>query len=123
MTRDEDDDTAGWTALRDALRGRRGRWRDEVGAEWSRRGEQADPKRLERVLRDAETRVLRLDAAADVVEVPRHARAAYWAEVGPYLTGKVHRAHGERTQDHFECRAFEFRDEQRRVLVVFQESC
>ena len=97
-------------------------WTDDAGVEWTRRGDSGvEPRRIERLLRDPETRVLRVTSTR--VEVPLAERDGYWARVGPYVRGRVSRVPGEKTSDHFDCAVAEFRDVSRRVLLVFEEAC
>lgn len=102
--------------------GRLRRWTDDAGVEWLRRGEGVEPKRVERLIRDPVTRVLRFGQAS-VLEVSASERAAYWQRIEPYVRGKVHRVVGDKADDHFECEVSEFRDQQRRVAVTVYESC
>ena len=100
---------------------RRGRWTDDEGVEWTRRGEQVDLKRVERLLADPQTRVMRF-GSAEVVDVQPVERAGYWARVRPYLRG-VRRTPGEKSTDHLDCQVAEFRDLDRRVCLIFTEHC
>ena len=91
--------------------------------EWVRRGGTGvEGKRVQRLVLDPTTRVLRFGLPV-AVEVPATDRAAYWHRVGPYVLGRVRRVVGEKTDDHFDCEVAEFRDEQRRVLVAVYETC
>lgn len=79
-------------------------------------------RRVQRRVLDPTTRVLRFGLPT-VVEVPPAERADYWLRVGPYVLGRVRRAVGGKTDDHFDREAAEFTDAQRRVSVAIYKSC
>lgn len=96
-------------------------WVDPDGARWRPRsgGETPPRKRLEHLLASPEVRVLHFYGSDTPTAVAPPEREALWQRVRPYLREPVVRA----PNDHTDFRVAEFRDEQRRSLLVIEESC
>jgi hypothetical protein len=96
-------------------------WVDADGTRWRPRsgGETPPTKRLEHLLASAEIRVMHFYGPDAPTEVSLPDREALWQQVRPYLREPVVRA----PNDHTDFRVAEFRDEQRRSLLVIEESC
>jgi hypothetical protein len=76
-------------------------------------------KRVEQLLRSPEVAVLLFSGPDAPREVEPARREALWQRMRPYLRGAVVRAPGDQTDFH----AGEFRDEQRRSLLIIEEFC
>lgn len=100
---------------------RDGEWVDPDGTRWRLRGErwQLPAKRVEHLLRSPDARVVLIQGPNAPAEVGPPDRDALWQRMRPHLRGPVDRAPGDHTDFH----AGEFRDDERRVLLVVQESC
>ena len=100
---------------------RDGEWVDPAGTRWRLRGArwQTPAKRVEQLLRSAETGVLLFYGPDAPTEVAPADRDALWQRIRPYLRQPLVRAPGDFT-DFF---AGEFRDDQRRALLIIEESC
>lgn len=96
-------------------------WVDAGGTRWHPRsgGETPPKKRLEHLLTSPEARVLHFYGPDAPTAVALPDREALWQQVRPYLREPVVRA----PNDHTDFRVAEFRDEQRRSLLVIEESC
>ena len=75
-------------------------------------------KRIEQLLREADSRVL-LVYGPEPVEIPLAERQAFWERARPYVLGKVKRSQNDYTDFSFG----EFRDEQDRALLIVQQYC
>lgn len=96
-------------------------WVDADGSRWRLRGEphaQLPVKRIEHLLHAPETRVLHVVPVEGPADVPTAEREALWQRMRPYL-----RDERRRPGDHTSFRVAEFRDDQRRSLLVIEESC
>ncbi|GAA1555325.1 hypothetical protein GCM10009789_05960 [Kribbella sancticallisti] len=94
-----------------------GKYTDEFGVRWHIRGGELPWKRIERLIHDPQVRVLRAyqDEIRDVL--PDH-REGFIAMIRPYLDDKSVPADG-----YTDFRAGEFKDDQRRSLLVVEETC
>ncbi|OLR94434.1 hypothetical protein [Actinokineospora bangkokensis] len=97
-----------------AIRGKG--WVDADGKRWVRRGGGVEVKRAERLLASADVRVLHFCGPDAPVEVAVGDRAALWERVRPYLRGRGKEVHADFA-------VAEFRDGQRRTMLVIEESC
>jgi len=97
-------------------------WTDEDGTQWRLRGAGPgeDLKRLQHLLANDAVRVLILDGPGGPTDVPPAKRPALWARMLPYLRDKVDRA---ATNDYTEFVVGEFKDPDRRSLVIIEEYC
>ncbi|HVX07603.1 hypothetical protein [Humibacter sp.] len=94
-------------------------WTDEDGTVWRMRGgDQPARKTVEHLLLDPEVRVL-LIADLRPVDVALKDRAGLWAEVRQYYPEAKRREPG----DHTDFAVAEFRDSQRRSLLVIERHC
>ncbi|HEX8080787.1 MAG TPA: hypothetical protein VF557_11295 [Jatrophihabitans sp.] len=100
---------------------RDGEWVDAAGTRWRLRGGrwQAPAKRVEHLLRTPEARVLLFYAPDAPTEVAPGDRDALWQRMRPYLRESVVRAPGDFT----DFQVGEFRDDERRLLLIIEESC
>ena len=100
---------------------RDGEWVDAAGTRWRLRGErwQIPAKRVEHLLRSPEARVLLFYGPDAPTEVAPADRDALWQRIRPYLREPVVRAPGDFT----DFQAGEFRDDERRSLLIIEESC
>ncbi|MEV0799248.1 hypothetical protein AB0I34_16270 [Kribbella sp. NPDC050281] len=96
---------------------RSGQYTDESGVRWQMRGGELPWKRIERMIHDPQVRVLHAyqNEIRDVT--PEH-REEFMAMIRPYLHGKRVVA-----DDHTDFRAGEFKDSERRSLLVVEETC
>lgn len=100
---------------------RDGVWMDSEGNRWHRRGERgATPvNRVEHLMWSPDVAVLLFYGPGAPTEIAPSDRAALWQRMRPYLRESVQRAPGDQT----DFSVPEFKDEQRRSLLVIQESC
>ncbi|MCC2322274.1 hypothetical protein [Cellulomonas xiejunii] len=98
---------------------RDGEWLDAYGARWRRRGGLCTDKRVRRLLGSPEVRVLLFYGPHGPTEVEPADRDALWQRMCRYLKEPAVRDPGDCTD--FD--AGEFRDDQRRTLLVIEESC
>lgn len=96
-------------------------WVDADGIRWRARGDaQAiSEKRIKQLLRSPEVRVLLFYGPEPPTEIMPADRDALWLRVRPYLRTSPVRARG----DHTYFAAAEFKDDQRRLLLIIDESC
>ena len=93
---------------------RDGVWTAPDGTVWRLR-HNAGLRRIARLVASPDVRVLLAYGPDEPTEVPPADRADLWASALPHLEG--------RGADHTSYLVAEFRDEQRRVLVIVEESC
>ena len=96
-------------------------WVDADGTRWRLRGQpQAElpVKRVEHLLHAPETRVLHVVPVDGPADVPAREREALWQRMRLYL-----RNERRRPGDHTSFRVAEFKDDQRRSMLVIEESC
>ena len=93
---------------------RDGVWTDADGTVWRLR-HNAGLRRIARLVASPDVHVLLAYGPDDPTEVAPDERAALWASALPHLEG--------RAADHTSYVVAEFRDEQRRVMVIVEESC
>jgi hypothetical protein len=106
------DEPVAWPApVRDGV------WTDTDGTVWRLRSN-AGLRRIARLVRSPDVRVLLAYGPEGVTEVPPAEREDLWATALPYLEGRPGDA-GSFTS----YVVAEFRDDQRRVLVILEESC
>lgn len=98
---------------------RDGEWLDASGTRWLRRGGLLAEKRLRHLLSSPEVRVLLFYGPDAPTEVAPAHRDALWQRMRRYVRQPVVRVAG----DHTDFDAGEFRDDQRRTLLVVEESC
>ena len=98
-----------------------GVWVDAAGTRWRLRGErwQITAKRVQHLLRSPDVAVLLFYGPGAPTSVEPAERGALWQRVRPYLREPQARAPG----DFADFRAGEFKDDQRRSLLVIEESC
>jgi hypothetical protein len=96
---------------------RSGEYTDESGVRWHMRGGELPWKRVERLIHDPQVRVLHADQN-EIRDVSREHRDEFMAMIRPYLDGKSITA-----DDYTDFRAGEFKDDQRRSLLVVEETC
>jgi hypothetical protein len=94
-------------------------WVDPDGTRWRRRGGPADVRRAERLLRSADVRVLHFYGPGAPTEIAPGDREALWARVRPYVRDRFIRVPG----DFADFEVAEFKDDDRRSLLVIEESC
>lgn len=94
-----------------------GEYADEAGVCWRIRGGELSWKRIERLARDPEVRVVHV-YQNEIRDVPPEGRPGLLGMIRPYLVGTRRRA-----GDHTDFRAGEFKDDLRRSLLVVEESC
>lgn len=96
-------------------------WVDDDGTRWHLRGrgQPIDIKRVARLLRDAEVRVLHVDGPGTRVDVGPGDRTRLWARIEPYLRGTVDREPNDQT----DVVVGEFKDDQGRSMLVIDEVC
>jgi hypothetical protein len=97
---------------------RSGEYTDETGARWQLRGGDLPWKRIERLIDDPQVRVLHA-YANEIRDVTLDRRDRFMAVIRPYLDGK----RGASVDDHADFQAGEFKDDQRRSLLVVEETC
>jgi hypothetical protein len=97
---------------------RSGGYTDETGARWQLRGGDLPWKRIERLIDDPQVRVLHA-YANEIHDVDPEHRDSFTARIRPYLDGK--RSASE--DDYTDYQAGEFKDDQRRSLLVVEETC
>lgn len=95
-----------------------GEYTDETGARWQLRGGDLPWKRIERLIHDPQVRVLHA-YANEIHDVTLEHRDRFTAMIRPYLGGKRRAA----VDDYTDFQAGEFRDDQRRSLLVVEETC
>ncbi|MBF0688592.1 MAG: hypothetical protein IR158_12615 [Cellulomonas sp.] len=98
---------------------RDGVWLDAAGTRWRRRGGLCTDKRVRRLLGSPEVRVLLFYGPHAPTEVEPADRDALWQRMSRYLEEPAVRDPGDFTD--FD--TGEFRDDQRRTLLVVEESC
>jgi hypothetical protein len=100
---------------------RDGVWTDSDGNRWRRRGERdaTSVKRVEHLMLSSDVAVLLFYGSGRPTEVSPSERMALWERMRPYLRGPLRRAPGDQT----DFRVAEFKDDQRRSLLVIEESC
>jgi hypothetical protein len=100
---------------------RDGEWVDGAGTRWRLRGErlQTPAKRVEHLLRSPEAAVLLFYGPDAPTEVAPGDRGALWQRMLPYLREPTVRTPGDFT----DFRAGEFRNDDRRQLLIIEESC
>ena len=96
---------------------REGVWTDADGTVWRLR-HNAGLRRIARLVRAADVRVLLVYPPDGISEVPPAQRQALWTAALPHLEGRLPTA-----DDRTHYAAAEFRDEQRRELVIVERSC
>lgn len=99
---------------------RDGRWADADGTTWRRRGDGAGAvKRMERLIRAPDVRVLLVygpDAPTEIVPADRE---ELWQRIRPHLRGTYERGAGDMS----DFQVAEFKDDRHRSLLIVQESC
>ena len=96
---------------------RDGVWTDADGTVWRLR-HNAGLRRITRLVRSPDVRVLLVYGPDGATAVPPGEREAFWAEVLPHLEGRP--GTGDTYTSYV---AAEFRAAQRRELVIVEESC
>jgi hypothetical protein len=96
---------------------RSGQYTDESGVHWQMRGGELSWKRIERLIHDPQVRVLHVDQN-EIRDVNPEHREGFMAMIRPYLDGERVIA-----DDYTDFRAGEFKDDQRRSLLVVEEMC
>ena len=96
-------------------------WTDADGTRWQLcgAGRVASVKRIKKLLLSPEVGVLLFDGPDAPSEVGPDGRQALWQQIRPHLTGTVVRD----KNDYTDFRAAEFKDDQRRRLVIVERSC
>jgi hypothetical protein len=94
---------------------RSGEYTDKSGICWHLRAGELPWKRIERLIRDPHVRVLHA-YSDEIHDVNPEDREDFTAMIRPYLDGK-------RADDYADFRAGEFKDDQRRSLLVVEEMC
>lgn len=100
---------------------RDGVWVDAAGTRWQLRGErsqQTPAKRVEHLLRSADVKVLLFYGPEPPREIAPGDRDALWQRMSPYL-----RSAEAGTSDSTDFLAGEFRDGERRSLLIIEEFC
>ena len=96
---------------------RSGQYTDESGVRWHLRGGELTWKGIERLIRDPQVRVLHA-YQNDIRDVTPEHRDEFMAMIRPYLDGERVVA-----DDQTDFGAGEFRDDERRSLLVIEETC
>jgi len=95
-----------------------GEWTDNDGVLWHRRGGVIAGNKIKRLLLNPAVPVL-LCYGTEPRLVAAHERRDLWDRMQPYVTGRG----SEHTDDFTSFDAAEFRDDQRRSMLVIEESC
>jgi hypothetical protein len=95
-----------------------GEYTDETGARWQLRGRELAWKRIERLIHDPRVRVLHA-YQNEIHDVTLEHRDEFMAMIRPYLDGK----RGAAMDDYTDFLAGEFKNDQRRSLLVVEETC
>ena len=95
-----------------------GEYTDETGARWQLRGGDLPWKRIECLIHDPQVRVLHA-YQNEIHDVTLEHRDVFTATIRPYLDSK----RGAAMDDYTDFRAGEFKDDQRRSLLVVEETC
>jgi len=93
-------------------------WTDADGVRWIRRGSSIAGNDIRRLLLDASIPVL-LCYSLEPRIVPPVERAELWDRIRPYVTGRLR----DDATDHTSFDTAEFRDDERRSMLIIEESC